>query len=447
MRATPAGEGSRIPTSRRALAIELVSIVLLRLLGVLALLGSGFRAISDDDYARTVIAQRFVGAPKLDPSGTSWLPFPFHAMGTAMVLFGRSIEVARWASVVVALLGGVVLHLGLVAWRIPRPARLVGAGLVAVLPWTVWTTAATVPEASTAAFVGAAILLAALPRDRATPTTRWAAAALVCAATLSRYEAWPAAIVVACALAAGAGKNPKSVRVASVAAIVLALGGAVAWMAWNKVSHGSATHFLFRVARFKKALESGQPEVPLGERLFAYPRLFVVHFPEGVAAAAVLLGTLRRDDELRRARVVALGACAGILAFLVYGNLNDGAPTHHAERALLGAVFCVVPLGVASFGRRGSTKAWAVAGIVLGLIELGHGAARERPGGGAADRTAQLARGKALRGEPHLTVTPCTYEHFALIAAFGAPENVDIQPSRPTNGSNLEDCPRITERP
>ena len=108
VRATPAGR----------LAIELVSIVLLRLLGVLALLGSGFRAISDDDYARTVIAQRFVGAPKLDPSGTSWLPFPFHAMGAAMVLFGRSIEVARWASVVVAVLGGVALHAGLVAWKL-----------------------------------------------------------------------------------------------------------------------------------------------------------------------------------------------------------------------------------------------------------------------------------------------------------------------------------------
>ena len=435
-------EGSDIPTGRRALAIELVSIVLLRLLGVFALLASGFRAISDDDYARTVIAQRFVAAPKLDPSGTSWLPFPFHTMGAAMMLFGRSIEVARWASVVVALLGGVALHLGLVEWKVPRPARLVGAGLVALLPWTVWTTAATVPEASTAAFVGAAMLLAALPHERATPRTRWAAAALVCAATLSRYEAWPAAIVVACALAAGAGAHTRNLRV-----VVFALCGAVAWMAWNKVSHGSATHFLFRVARFKKALESDQPEVPLGERLVAYPRLFVVHFPEGVAAVAVLLGTLRRDDGLRRAKVVALTGCAAILAFLVYGNLTDGAPTHHAERALLGAVFCVVPLAVASVARRGSLKAWALAGALLGLLELGHGAARERPGGGAADRTAQVARGKALRGEPHITVTPCAYEHFALIAAYGAPEHVDIQPSQRANGSELDGCPRIAERP
>jgi hypothetical protein len=31
--------------------------------------------VSDDDYARVVIAQRLSLA--LDPSGTSWLPFPF----------------------------------------------------------------------------------------------------------------------------------------------------------------------------------------------------------------------------------------------------------------------------------------------------------------------------------------------------------------------------------
>ena len=33
----------------------------------------GFSHVSDDDYARVVIAERFAHAPHLDPSATSWL--------------------------------------------------------------------------------------------------------------------------------------------------------------------------------------------------------------------------------------------------------------------------------------------------------------------------------------------------------------------------------------
>ena len=54
---------------------------------------SGFRALSDDDYARIVIAQRFAESPSLDPTGTSWLPLPFWLNGGAMLLFGASVEV------------------------------------------------------------------------------------------------------------------------------------------------------------------------------------------------------------------------------------------------------------------------------------------------------------------------------------------------------------------
>ena len=51
-------------------------------------LALGFDHISDDDFARVTIAQTFASHPKVDPSGTSWLPFPFWAMGAAMLLFG-----------------------------------------------------------------------------------------------------------------------------------------------------------------------------------------------------------------------------------------------------------------------------------------------------------------------------------------------------------------------
>jgi hypothetical protein len=58
------------------------------------------------------------------------------------------------------------------------------------------------------------------------------------------------------------------------------------------------------------------------------------------------------------------------------------------------------------------------------------------------DRHAQIARGVELReSRPDgFTVTPCAFEHFALVAAYGAPErvtslkqrDVPIDPSCPT---------------
>ncbi|MEO8796345.1 MAG: hypothetical protein ABI551_00540, partial [Polyangiaceae bacterium] len=51
----------------------------------------GFSHVSDDDYARAVISEQFAHAPSLDPSGTSWLPFPFWLTGSVMMVFGRSL--------------------------------------------------------------------------------------------------------------------------------------------------------------------------------------------------------------------------------------------------------------------------------------------------------------------------------------------------------------------
>ena len=42
-----------------------------------AVLIGGFRAVSDDDFARVVLAQQWAAHPTLDPTGTSWLPVPF----------------------------------------------------------------------------------------------------------------------------------------------------------------------------------------------------------------------------------------------------------------------------------------------------------------------------------------------------------------------------------
>lgn len=424
---------------RRAEAYEIAIVCLARSALVGATLVAGFRAISDDDYARTVIAERLVAEPRLDPSGTSWLPAPFHLLGAAMAIFGRTLLVARVASVALAIGAGALVHLALVRHGVPRRARLVAMGALSLLPWTLYTTAATVPEALTASAVAAAALFATLERARATAATRIAAGALVALATLSRYEAWPAAVVVAVLLVVSVqGEKPRAIA-GAIAGALLAVAGVAAWMAWNRATHGSATHFLFRVARFKRAL--GGPEASLAERLGAYPRLLVVHFPEAIAALAVIVASVRRRDGLRRARVGALAVSSAVLAFLVYGTLADGVPTHHAERALLGIATLVVPVAIATLAERGTTRGWVAFGAVVGALELFHVGATEMPGRGGADRSEQVARGHALRGEPTLTVVPCAYEHFALVAAYGRPEAVTIGPPAPATAN--ERCPRV----
>ena len=42
-----------------------------------------------------------------------------------------------------------------------------------------------------------------------------------------------------------------------------------------------------------------------------------------------------------------------------------------------------------------------------------------------------------------MTVTPCAYEHFALIAAFEAPERVTI---RPASATAAGPCPQFDEQ-
>jgi hypothetical protein len=66
------------------------------------------------------------------------------------------------------------------------------------------------------------------------------------------------------------------------------------------------------------------------------------------------------------------------------------------------------------------------------------------PGASASeDRRAQLTRGRELeaRGVRALTVVPCAFEHFALLAAYGAPENATIEPK---SGAPVgPECPRV----
>jgi hypothetical protein len=409
----------------------------------------GFTHVSDDDYARVVIAERFARAPSFDPSGTSWLPFPFWLSGAAMATFGRTLAVARWVAVVSSVVGALAVLRALLGAGTKPWVAWTGVALAMSAPWSAWLGVATVPEALTASLIAAAALSIAQPRRRL-----WGALA-VAVASLSRYEAWPVALVLAsvCVVAA-AGRSSLSprARAMQLGAAAVALGGPIAWLAWNASAHGDALAFLARVAAYRARVAPGS----IGSWTL-FPRALV-----GAGGGAVLVGLLGApgawlDRDLRARWLAPFGAMLAMAAFLVEGGLHDGAPTHHAARAMIALFWLSTAFGVDGMRSFAVRVAWGRPkreALLVGLVVaagLACGAmwpseVAEYPGRSPnEDRSGQIAEGEALRARrvTHVTVVPCAYEHFALIAAFGAPERVIVEEPR---GGRPERCSAVLEQ-
>jgi hypothetical protein len=441
-----------------------VLVVLARLAASALVLLTGFRAVSDDDFARVVIAQRWAAAPRLDPSGTSWLPFPFWLNGVVL-LASRSLDVAR----AVALLLGVAASLlvTLAALRLARGDRraaLAGALLAAVFPWSARLGVATVPELLTAALALFALSTLVGPDPRG--LARLAGASTLFCACLSRYEVWPlaaafAALSLADAFRRRAPDAPKALPLASAAG--LALLGPALWIAWNHHARGNALDFLDRVAAYRRAL-GGSSDDGLFTRLCAYPLALARQEPELFGALLVvgllaLLVAAFRPLAAAALRPYARPAALALfqLAALSAAMIKDGAPTHHPERALLVLLLlealvlghlAALLLPRAAPGQRKAALLGLAAVLGAGLL------IRRAHTEGFLPRHDEVALGRALRerarpGE-RVLVDVVDYGHFALTAALGRPEDVeldrDIDPRKPPVPSSFTDPEALARR-
>jgi hypothetical protein len=395
--------------------VDALGVGAAKLVVSLAVLAAGFHAVSDDDYARSVIAQRFAATPSLDPSGTSWLPLPFWIYGTAFWLFGSSLAVAR---VLAVLLGIGSVWLLLVAGRWLGAGRLgafAGALVAALFPWSAWLGAAPVPELPTAAL--SVLATAAL----ATSETRVRVLGAVAAASacLCRYEAWPVALVFA-AFTAWDAYRARSRRLLLCAA--LSLGPIVLWLLHGVFVHGDALFFWKRVAEYRNALGDGPS---FRERLLRVPSRLFGDEPElwlGLLLAGVSAASLARYAR----PAVAAGA---LLAFLMAGELAGGGPTHHTGRAVL-PVWLLVALALGhELERRAAeprAKPWILLAAALALVGLGW-VLRVGTPPAFPDRRDAIAIGtqaKALRA-PALLIDSPDYSYLAVSAAFGAPHDTE----------------------
>ena len=399
----------------------------------------GFTHISDDDFARVVIAERFARDPSLDPSGTSWLPGHFWMLGGILAAAGRTLLAARIGA---AFLNASAVGLAAVAAirvGMSQRATIVSAALFALTPWGAFSGAATVPEGYVAPLVLAGLLLAGrVLGDVPSRGDALLAGAALMLAALSRYEAWPAcaAVVTFVLLRAGKGNG----RDARVLLLVLTMVGPMAWMAWNRHAHGDALHFFERVSRYKRAL--GVSGLSLGDKLLGYPRSLWSDAPEAIVLGLIAILSSCTRPPVRKMFLLPITGAIAIVAFLVVGELTDGAPTHHPVRALLPVVAVMIFGGVAGASeiacvhlhgktaREAGAMFAAMTGAVLFLVSL-PGRLRDHPGRGPSDRREQVLRGEALRGAAQLHLRPCRDEHFALVAAYGAPERVTLLPPDP----------------
>jgi hypothetical protein len=413
----------------------LVWLALLRVAVSAGVGAAGIVALSDDDYARVTIAQRFATSARLDPSGTSWLPFPFWITGLAMKLLDPSLEVARLVASAEAIAATWLLYAAGRRWGFSAKRALAAAALATITPAVALLGGVCVPEFPTAALVFFAMVLVTAPpvNDPLQVEARVDRAPLLAGsamfvATLSRYETWP----IAAALAVIVWRRQRAEPVWRRALwSLLPLLGPLLWLLNNRMAHGDALAFLRRVASYRAALGAHQ-----AAPRWSYFLGLVGGSPAVMVALAVLVAAMLRapDRATARAHLRRLrgwGACAlALFAFLIAGQLLGGAPTHHPERALLvvwiTATFAAVDL--AAFIQPSKWRAIPIALLLFvdyrNMLE-DRGARRE-----TEERAGQQLRALVPRGERVFAAT-IDYGYFALIASFGRPQDVAIDSQDP----------------
>ncbi len=403
----------------RRWALPVAAVVFVRLLATAVAVAMGFFAISDDDFARVVIAQSFAHDASFDPSGSSWLPLPFWVNGLAMKIFGADFAVARAVSVVLSLAGAAAMLLAGTWLGLDRTSAVIAGLLGAMLPHAVWLNYATVPEGLTA--ISCVLAIASLARDSA--RVRSAGVGFVTVACLCRYEAWAIAAILA-AFNALDGLRTHRANLALLA--VASLLGPVAWLVHGGVNHGDPLFFVERVAGYRRML--GRSPASLLESVFNYPLVLIRAEPELMLSALLLLipGVRRaHTPELRGGLQRALLAGAGLLAFLVWGDLSDGAPTHHPERPLLTLwLLLCLALGAAipTLLTRHPRALAALGLCVVGLSTIRSWFTHRDA---FIDRSSELAIGEEARRQmgasERLLVDVGDYGYFAVIAGLAEP--------------------------
>ncbi len=390
----------------------------------------GFRALSDDDYSRVVIAQTFAEHPSLDPSKTSWLPFPFWLYGTFMLGFGKSLTAARCLAFFIGLLSSAgVWQAG--RWLgLSRGTSAFASIITCFIPYSVWLGVATTPDV----FAATLMLLGCCSLTRRHASIRICGAVAVVIAALSRYEAWPVAVIWSVFVFRDA---IRTVRLIDVILAVLVLFPPLLWIVHGAEYHHDALFFVTRVVRYRRALGLAQPS---GVSWLTVTPLHL--FSDAPVLWALLVLAMGRA-VFRKTRMIArrwrrplLGAL-GVLAFLCVGDWRNTSATHHAGRSLL-LVWYLVAL-IAAFLTRNECRRLAtkmrlsMAFAALSATAVASAAlqpqleSREALCPRVEETTIGAIAAQSIEQGERLAIDTPDFGYFAVQAAFARPSSVYIK--------------------
>jgi hypothetical protein len=392
-------------------------IGLARVATTLACWWSGFRAVSDDDYSRVVIAARFAQHPSLDPSGTSWLPLPFWLYGVPMALFGDSLVTARAVALVLGAASAVLVWAAARALGLSERAALWGALGAVVLPYGTWLAAATVPEAPTAALLVFGVVSLVRPEAK----LRAFGGVALGAACFCRYEAWAPAAVFGVLTGVEA---VRSRRRALWPAALFATSPIALWLLHGLVRHDDALFFVARVNAYRAAL--GREPQGFWPLLFQTPFAIVRFEPELFALTTVALGLSLRGGEspfsaASRRPLCALGA---LVIFLIVADATGGSATHHPERSLLPVFWflALVAAGLLTHLAARQASAFSLVGLGLPLALAASLLLRPDVRGSFVNRSEEEQVGGLLRrlDARQVAIDTDDFGFFAVQAALGS---------------------------
>lgn len=401
----------------------------------------GLRAVSDDDFARVVIAQDFSHLPKIDPTGTSWLPVPFWFYGSFMMLFGPTLFVAKTLANILSGISGALFYTAS-RWAGLQPKYSAVSSLIPIFISTITVLLpATIPEIPTTALV--ALALSSL----ITPTTfrLGVGAVALFLATLSRYDHWSMAPIwgifcVALFLSkkhqwAKSESPPAKSRLLLVVFAFTAQLGPSCWVLWNHFQHGNAFTFVRRVVAYRTGLG-----VDSAVLLFSYPIALIRYGWPLLVALLLLLVLSSSTKEYIKAAANQLGrplvCLSAMLVMLSLAEYRGGAPTHHPERVVLigWVIFSWVLIYLLQrFHSDFTGTSKSKLGISAIVLLLSSSLALELPStikALGADRAMAISQGyelsKLITPNQRALLVASSYDHFALAAALARPNALTV---------------------
>jgi hypothetical protein len=340
--------------------------------------------IDTDAYAHHMIARAILADPRDLSVHWVWLPL-FHYLQVPLVALGATMEPVRWANVALAAALPIVLFIYVrrTSRTFPNATALLAAFFAAACPIAM--------QMGTTAQEEPLFALAMLGIAIAHQSGRYGAAAgLLAAAVLLRYEAWASLAAIAATAAIepwvrrrrGLPHEPLAWR----AWVVVAVPGAVilTWAALRRPVDGRWFGFLADTHQF--AAEATQGSGPprgafglLGDVLY-YP-LWIPLRVMGPVLPIVPFGIARTVHEQGGRFVVVLVACLGFVSLTWVMRSSLGLDRHFVAVVALYATFAAqgvaaIADGAARFARRIGREHWStlgrrVAAGVLGIVSLG----------------------------------------------------------------------------